>query len=542
MQVQAPLAQGMVCAPQPYAVDAAVDVLERGGNAMDAAITAGLIQGVVSPHMCGLGGYLVATIHQPGSSAPESVDGPAVAGSGTTPDMWADRFERFGPTGWGYILRDQVNDCGYTSICVPGSVKALDHMHRKWGSLPWADLFEPAADLAEGGWRMMDRTARVWQRWPEAPGGISPLEVVQRNPEASRIFLTETGKPPLVNQPVSNPDHGTSLRHVAKFGAEDFYRGEMKERMAADLEANGSFVTAGDLEAYALPPSVPVCGSFKGWDVSASAPPHGGATVVAILNIMERLCTEPGLEPDSPRYLYLLAMAMKAAFADRNPHMADPEFEAVPTDWMMDPARADHWVDIIQRGDPIKVSFQPQGSKDTTHVSVVDRQGLCVSLTHSLGSASGVVTPGMGFMYNNSMVNFHPLPGHPNSIAPGKGRTTGMSPTIVTRGGLPRLILGAPGSTMIITSVAQVLLNTLLWGMNVKEAVDAPRLDCQGDLIRMHARFPRQTVERVANMHPAERTGYSRGGFAIVHAIAIDEAGSVTGVADPGADGMAVAV
>ena len=542
MQVQAPLAQGMVCAPQPYAVDAAVDVLARGGNAVDAAIAAGLVQGVVSPHMCGLGGYLVATVYPPGSSAPESVDAPALAGSGTTPDMWADRFESAGPTGWGYILRDQVNDCGYTSICVPGSVKGLDHMHRQWGSLPWAELFEPAADLAEGGWRMMDRTARVWQRWPEAPGGVSPLEVVQRNPEASRIFLNESGKPPLVNQHVSNPDYGTSLRHVARHGADDFYHGEMKKRMAADLEANDSFVTGDDLEAYALPPSVPVRGSFRGWDVSASAPPHGGATVVAILNIMERLCAEPGLEPDAPRYLYLLAMAMKAAFADRNPHMADPQFAEIPTEWMMDPARADHWAEAILRGDPIKVSFQPQGSKDTTHVSVVDRQGLCVSLTHSLGSASGVVTPGLGFMYNNSMVNFHPIPGHPNSIAPGKGRTTGMSPTIVTRGGLPRLVLGAPGSTMIITSVAQVLLNSLLWGMNVTEAVGAPRLDCQGDNIRMHARFPRQTVERVAHLHPVERTGYSRGGFAIVHAIAIDEAGSATGAADPGADGMAVAV
>lgn len=542
MQVHAPLAQGMVCAPQPYAVDAAVDVLARGGNAMDATIAAALVQGVVSPHMCGLGGYLVATVHPPGSSAPESVDAPAVAGSGTTPDMWADRLEQLGPTGWGYILRDQVNDCGYTSICVPGSVKGLDHMHRQWGSRPWADLFAPAADLAEGGWRMMDRTARVWQRWPEAPGGVSPLEVVQRNPEASRIFLNETGKPPLVNQHVSNPDYGASLRHVARHGAEDFYHGEMKKRMAADLEANNSFVTGDDLEAYTLPPSVPVRGLFRGWDVSASAPPHGGATVVAILNIMERLCAEPGLEPDSPRYLYLLAMAMKAAFADRNPHMADPEFAEVPTEWMMDPARADHWAEVILHGDPIKVSFQPQGSKDTTHVSVVDRQGLCVSLTHSLGSASGVVTPGLGFMYNNSMVNFHPIPGHPNSIAPGKGRTTGMSPTIVTRGGLPRLVLGAPGSTMIITSVAQVLLNFLLWGMDVTEAVGAPRLDCQGDNIRMHARFPRQTVERVAHMHPVERTGYSRGGFAIVHAIAIDETGSVTGAADPGADGMAVAV
>ena len=189
-------------------------------------------------------------------------------------------------------------------------------------------------------------------------------------------------------------------------------------------------------------------------------------------------------------------MALKAAFADRNPYLGDPEFVDVPIDWMISKERGAEWRQHIAAGRPIVVDYVPPEPPDTTHVSVVDRHGNCVALTHSLGSGSGVITPGMGFIYNNSMCNFNPLPGTANSIAPRKSRTTGMAPTVVYRDGKPVLVIGAPGGTKIITSVLQVLLNILDFGMSPSEAVLAPRFDCQGDLITCQPRIPGYCARR----------------------------------------------
>ncbi len=543
MSFQHNLDQGMVCAPQPYAVDAGTDILQQGGNAVDAALVAAFVQGVIDPHMCGPGGYLLVTMKRPEDDHPFVLDAPALAGVLTSPDMWEDRYLRPNPMGWGYFLRDHVNDVGYTSICTPGSIKGMQTMQEQWGTLPWQDLFPHAIEMAVEGHRVLARTASVWQRVAECPEELVPMDYIRRNAEASRLYLKDDGSPPRVNDWFRNPDQGKTLEHLAQAGANDFYTGELAQRMTTDLARHGAYVTAEDFRNYTLPEVEPTCGRFGEYSITTAPAPHGGATLVAILNIMETFRDEPGLEPSSPRYLYLLGMAMKAAFADRNPHMADLRHEDVPIDWMISRERAQYWHDVIEAGDPIHVSFVPEGSRDTTHVTTVDRTGMCVAFTHSLGSSSGVITPGLGFMYNNSMVNFHPLPGHPNSIAAGKGRTTGMAPTIVSRGDQPVLVLGAPGSTRIITSVAQVILNVLLWQMDVATAVHAPRIDCQGDEIQLQARIPRRTCEAIAAWHPVKRIGFSHGGMALVHAIALDpKTGRVTGGADSGTDGMAVGV
>ena len=537
------LQRGMVCAPQPYAVDAGVAVLAQGGNAFDAALVAALVQGVVNPHMSGPGGYMLLTQYRPETGAVEAVDGPALAGALTSPDMWEDRYQRPNPMGWGFFLKDHVNDAGYTSICTPGTIKGFQHMLEQWGTLSWGDLFAPAVAMAEEGHKIMARTANVWLRQPEHPEELVALDYVKSNAEASRIYLQPDGTPYRVGHWFRNPDYGKSLRHLAKYGADDFYRGEFGERMAQDIALQGGYVTHADFQNYELPPAEGVKGTFGEYEITSAPAPHGGPTLIAILNIMETFQDEPGLAPDSPRFLYLLGMAMKAAFADRNPYMADPRCVEVPLDWMISKERAAHWHDVIVGGEPIHVAFTFPGSPDTTHVTVVDKWGNCVALTTSLGSSSGVITPGLGFMYNNSMINFQPLPGHLNSIAPGKARTTGMAPTVVTRQGRPILVLGAPGATRILNSIAQVVLNCLMFGMDVTAAVDAPRIDCQGDEILVQARVPQMVCDEIAQWHPVTRLAYSRGGLALVHAIAIDADSSVvTGAADAGADGMAVGI
>jgi gamma-glutamyltranspeptidase/glutathione hydrolase len=312
--------------------------------------------------------------------------------------------------------------------------------------------------------------------------------------------------------------------------------------MSVDLADNGSHVTAEDLGRYAPRDVAPITGIYRDFTVATSMPPHGGPTLLAILNILEGYDLT-ALSHNSPEYIYLVSMAMKAAFADRNRTMADSAFVDVPLDWMVSKERAGEWRDAIDAGREIQVPPSTGESPHTTHISAVDDGGCCVALTHSLGSSSGVITPGLGFIYNNSMVNFHPLPEHPNSIAPGKSRTTGMTPTIVFEDDQPVLVLGAPGATRIITSSVQVILNVLDFGMSISDAVLAPRFDCQLNNIRCQARIPEYVCAQVRKRHPVERTSQSYGGFALVHGIAIDsETGALSGAADPGADGMALAV
>ncbi len=270
--------------------------------------------------------------------------------------------------------------------------------------------------------------------------------------------------------------------------------------------------------------------------------PHGGPTLLAILNILEAYDLG-SYRHNSAEYIHLVAQAMKAAFADRNLHLGDTEHVDVPLEWMVSKERAADWQTRIDADEPIRVAFTPSEPPDTTHVSVVDGEGNAIALTHSLGASSGVITPGMGFMYNNSMINFHPFAGHPNSIAPGKSRTSGMTPTIVYDGDRPALVIGAPGATRIITSIAQVIVNVLDFGMSAADAVHAPRFDCQGDLIRCQMRIPEAVCAEVRKKHPIEQMAQSHGGLGLVHAVTIDSAtGELAGGADTGAGGMALEV
>ena len=539
---------GMIVAPQPMAVEEGAKVLASGGNAIDAAVTCAAVQSVVSPHSCGVGGYLIlslALVDDPGGGAKcrfVALDAPALAGSGVAPEMWETAALRPNPDGWGYFLQGKLNDLGYQSICVPGTVKGLALMLERWGTISWQQAIAPAARTAEEGFMVDAHLAAGWKSEARHPEGSSPLDYIRGNAEASRIYLRENGAPHEAGETLRNPDYARTLLQLVQDGPEGFYRGDLAHRITQDLAANGSFVTASDLFDYRLREPEPLVGTYGDCTVSTSPPPHGGPTLLALLNILEGYDLA-ALRHNSPEYIYLVSMAMKAAFADRNPHLGDPEFVDVPLSHLTSKGRAEEWRRRIDRREDINVAFVPPEPPDTTHVSVLDKHGNCVALTHSLGSSSGVISPGLGFMYNNSMVNFHPWPGHPNSIAPRKSRTTGMTPTIVHKGGHPLLVVGAPGATRIITSVAQVILNVLDFGMSVSDAVLAPRFDCQGDLIKCQARIPEFVCAEVRRKHPIQRLPQSHGGLALVHAIAIDQqSGKLTGAADAGAGGMALEV
>ena len=536
---------GMVVAPQPTAVEEGAKVLLGGGNAIDAAVTAAFVQFLLDPHSCSAGGYVSLNLHLAEGAAPGPVllDGPALAGSRVREDMWQDIVIRPSPDGWGYFLQGKVNDIGYQSVCTPGSIKALAATLQRWGTISWQQALAPATRIAAEGFIVSMELAARWKDPAPYPEASSAIEGIRNNAEASRIFLKADGSPREAGERMRNPDYARTFERLAASGAEDFYHGELAKDIASDMEANGGFVTAADLADYTLRDPEPVWGSYRNHRIATNQPPHGGPTLVAILNILQGYDLG-ALAHNSAEYVYLVSMAMKAAFADRNRWLADPDFVDVPLQQMISADRSEHWRRIIDTGEPIEVSRGETGAPDTTHVTVVDAAGNCMSLTHSRGSGSGgVITPGLGFMYNNSMVNFHPYPGDPNSIVPRKGRTTGMTPTIVYAGDKPRLVLGAPGATRIITSVLQVILNVIDFDMSISDAVLAPRFDCQGDLIKCQARIPELVCAEVRKRHPIERMPQSHGGLALVHAIHMDPAtGQLSGAADTGAGGMALEV
>jgi gamma-glutamyltranspeptidase/glutathione hydrolase len=533
----------MICAPQPLAVEEGAKVLMRGGNAYDAALACACMQFVLDPHSCGLGGYLLLAHHRANEPGPAQIlDAPAVAGSRVHPTMWEQAVLGPNPGGWGFFLKDQVNDNGYQAICVPAIVRGLQAIHQRWCTLPWADLLAPAIATAENGFTVGAHLAGRWKDKPLFYEDSSLRQKLDVSPDAGRIYLKPDGTPYDKGDLLRNGDYANSLRRLANFGAEEFYTGELARKMAADLAAHDSWITADDLKNCAIRDELPVVTTYRGYSIVTSQAPHGGPTLAAMLNILEGYDLS-ALAHNSPEYIHLVAMAMKGAFADRNRTLGDPRFVDVPLEEMLSLARAAYWRDVIDSGRPIDTSRIQSGPPSTTQVTVVDAAGNCVSLTHSLGSSSGVITPGLGFMYNNSMVNFHPYAGHPNSIAAGKGRTTGMTPTVVLDDGQPVLVLGAPGATRIITAVLQVILNRLDFGMSMSDAVLAPRIDCQGETIFCQSRIPEFVCAEVRKKHPIRRIPDAHGGMALVHAIAIKPGtGELEGAADTGADGMALLV
>lgn len=534
---------GMIVAPQPEAVEVGAKVLAEGGNAYDAALACAFIQFIVDPHSCGVGGYLLLTSQPAGVSEPQPIlDAPALAGSRVSAAMWEEDVIGPNPGGWGFFLKGRVNEDGYLSICIPGAVRGLEAIHSRWCTKSWKDLIEPAVELAQAGWRVGAHQAARWKDEAQYYEGAPLSEKLRVTPEAARIYLKPAGSTFGAGETIRNPDYAQTLSRLAAEGASDFYTGSLAADMTADLAKHGSFVTPQDLADYKIRDEEPAVTEYRGYTVQTSQPPHGGPTLAAILNILEGYDLR-SLGHNSPRYIHLVSMAMKAAFTDRNATLADPRFVDVPLEWMTSSDRAQQWRDAIDAGRPFETPSIQTGAPSTTHVSVVDGHGNCVSLTHSLGSSSGVITPGLGFMYNNSMLNFYPHAGHPNSIEPRKGRTTGMTPTIVSKDGKPVLVIGAPGATRIITAVLSVILNHVDFKMPIVEAVLAPRFDCQGDMIYCQARIPESVCAEVRRKHDIVRLPQSHGGLALVHAVAIDEeTGRLSGAADAGAGGMALLV
>lgn len=534
--------RGMVVCPQPEAAESGAEILKAGGNAVDAAVACALAQTVVDPLMCGIAGFGTAAVYVPGNNVHEYFDFHATAPGNARPDMWADLLEGEARDGFGFFIKDRLNDIGYQSIATPGTLRGLEAMHAAHGRLPWAEVVAPAVDWARHGYFVRPGMYAFWN--DEATlGRASNRERLAFSASGRTLYCKADGSPKSIGTPIVNPDMANVLERIGRVGADDFYRGEIAAAIVEDMQRHGGLISKTDLEDYQVVRQKPLFGRYRDRVVATNQPPGGGAMLLEMLHALDQFDLA-SIPHNSPEYIAILCEIMKQATVDKDRHIGDPAYVDVPLDHLLSAERAAATADAVRSGQRVEVTRVNPGHavpRDTTHLSVVDGDGNCVSLTHSLAMPAGAITPGLGFMYNGCMGVFDPRPGRAGSIAPGKRRFTSSCPTIVFRDGKPEIVLGAPGGTQIAMGVLQAILNVVDRGMTMQEAVSAPRFSSTSNAIDICNRVPRAVARQLEQRgYEVIRNPYN---YTIgwVHAVRLSD-GRLEGGADPGRDGVAYSV
>ena len=531
--------KGVVVAPQPEAAEAGLDILNAGGNAVDAAIAVAFVQGVVDPLMCGIAGFGSMAIYDPISGTHEYIDFHAPAPGVATNDMWADLIEGEARDGFGFTLKGRVNDIGYQSICVPASLRGYATAHARHGKLPWADLLNHAISWARKGWVVRPHVDEFWSD-PGTMGRVANTERLKHTPGARALYCRDDGSPKQTGDLVKNPDLAGTLSVIAEKGADAFYTGEIARAILADMQLNCGLISATDLAGYAATINYPLISKYREFTITTNKPPGGGLMLSQMLNILEHFDLKT-IGHNSVEYVRIVCEAMKYATIDKDYGIGDPAFVDVPSNQILSKDYSAELAERIKRGEKADVSrFDPSAQcKDTTQISIVDKNGCCVSMTHSLGMPSGVVTEGLGFMYNGCMGVFDPRPGQVGSIAPGKSRFSSIVPSIVFRGDDPYVVIGAPGATQIAMGVLQAVINVLDFDCTMSEAVSLPRFSATSNAIDVTNRIPHYITSQLEELGYEVIRSPRSFGIAWVHGVRITDKG-LEGGADPGTDGVAL--
>lgn len=536
-----PRAKSMIVAPQPEAVDAGANVLRAGGNALDAAVACALTQGVVDPLMCGLGGFGVLHIYDPATERHVVFEGLSACPLETREDQWADQYLGDTTDGFGYVVKGFVNEAGAMSVSAPPVLKLMSRAHAEFGKLGWSDLFTDAIAQAEGGWLIRPHVYTVFTQDERKYGRMNYGEKLALTADGRRIYLNTDGGYKKPGSLVLNPDLARTLRTIAAEGAESFYSGEIARRMIDDVRAQGGILSMDDLASVRVTEASPLKIDYRGWEVAVPRPPFGGAFVAQILRTLENFDLV-SMGHNSPEYIRVLSEAMKIALRDREEFVGDPDYMEKPVEDLLAPEYARRCAENIRRGEKADIVRRAVGeSKHTTHISAIDERGMVVSFTHTLGNPSGFIVKDAGFMLNGGMSTYDPIPGRRNSMKPGKRRYSTMSPTLVLDAGLPVMTVGAPGASWIGPAVTQVLLNTLDWGMDIQEAISAPRVVSTSNAIDISNRIPHGTQRALEAMGYPVRRSHLSYAFAGVHGIT-KFAGALRGGADPQRDGYAAGI
>ncbi|NNF12690.1 MAG: gamma-glutamyltransferase [Gemmatimonadetes bacterium] len=470
---------GMVVTTDEYASQVGTDILREGGNAVDAAIAVQFALAVVNPEAGNIGGGGFMVLRTPDDET-AALDYREKAPLAATRDMFLDEE--------GNLTDKSV--VGHLAVGVPGTVAGMWQAWERYGSLDWEALVAPAVELAEG--------FEVKERFLGSLGSTMVASLTAF--EASAVqFLPREGQPPLVGDTLRQPDLAATLRRIIEDGPDGFYAGETADLIVAEMERGGGIITHEDLATYQAAWRAPVSFEYRGHRVISMPPSSsGGPTMAEMGNILE-LYDLTAMDWHGPEMIHLYAEAWKRSFADRNYYLADPDFVEMPLERMTSDAYAAERASTIgmDRATPsteIEPGLGPAFSEgeNTTHYSIVDAQGMAVSVTTTINSwyGSKVTVTGAGFVLNNEMDDFAAKPGTPNqfglvqgennAVAPGKRMLSAMTPSIVLDpSGELLMVTGTPGGSTIITTVFQTISNVIDYGMNVVQAVNAPRVHHQ---------------------------------------------------------------
>ena len=500
----------MVAAKHPWAVEAAADVLERGGNAVDAAVTAAFGVAVVEPWMSGLAGAGFMTI-QMASGRRAVIDYFSRAPRMARPDLY-ELTEDFATTGVGFGgVKDEANAYGALSVATPGMVHGMATALESFGTRKLAEALEPAIQFAEEGFQI---------DWYQGMLIASQQGVIRRDPETSRIFLTNGLPPaPLFGKPnprLKQPELAWTLRQIAERGADGFYGGEVAERIARHVQSLGGILSVEDLADYRATVVDPLVLPYRDVELVLIPYQSGGTTIGETLRILEGFDL-PSLGHNSARSLHLVTEASRRSSADRLAYLGDPDFVSI--DWQRLTSaeyaaerRAEIHPERASRPRPGSgiareqvASTAAAASADegcTTHLSVVDKDGNMVSLTQTLTLlfGSAVTVPGTGVLLNDNMNLFDPRPGQANSVGPRKRPASSMAHVVAVRGGQPVLAVGAPGGRRIMDTCLQMVLNVLDFGLDIQESCGAPLIDSSGPELLVDDRIPASTRQRLRDM------------------------------------------
>lgn len=527
--------QGMVATTDAYATRIGLDVLQRGGNAVDAAVAVGFALAVVHPQAGNIGGGGFAIIRlADGQTA--ALDFRETAPLQLTPQYYLDGEGR--PT--------DASQTGHLASGVPGTVAGLWEMHQRYGAMSWPDLVEPAIELAEDGFIVGERLHDAL---------TAKQMTLTRFPTTRQIFFPG-GEPVRVGTSLRQGELGETLRAIAAGGKAAFYQGRIADFIVQEMRDGGGLITHDDLRRYQARWRDPLVLDYRGHTIISMPPPSsGGVALAEILNILEGYdLAELGFH--SPESIHLIVEAFRRAFADRNYYLGDPDYVDMPIERLISEEHAAELRAGISRNRASssesfnRVPVISEGS-NTTHFSIVDPRGNAVSLTYTINSSfgSGVVVSRAGFFLNNEMDDFTVRPGYPNQfglvqgeanlVGPGRRPLSAMTPTIVLDPqGRLRAVLGSPGGPKIITAVAQTILNVIDLGMDVRTAVDAPRVH--------HQLLPDQIEVENNGLDPATTQALrvighqvvtGAGYFGDVQLILRATGGTLTGASDPRREG-----
>ncbi|ELH9339400.1 gamma-glutamyltransferase [Campylobacter jejuni] len=469
---------GLVLSSHELANKIGKEVLDKGGNAIDAAVAVGYALAVVHPAAGNIGGGGFAVIHL-ANGENTTLDFREMAPLKASRDMYLDSK--------GEVIKD-ASTIGYLAAGVPGTVKGMSAMLDRYGTMKLKDLMAPAIKLAEKGYLINDRQEQTM---------LEAKDMFKEFPSSSKYFLKKDGNTYKSGDLFVQKDLAKTLKLIAKEGPDAFYKGKIADLIAADMAKNKGIITKEDLAQYQAIWRKPVEGTYRGYDIISMSPPSsGGAHIIEILNIMENANIE-NLGFASSKTLHIMVEAMRQAYADRSEYMGDPDFVKIPLDKLTSKEYAKEIYAKIPKDKALPSSKVKPGlgqiheGHNTTHYSVLDSKGNAVSITYTINASygSGAAVEGAGFLLNDEMDDFSIKPGVPNlyglvggeanAIEPKKRPLSSMSPTIILKDGKVFMVVGSPGGSRIITTVLQVISNVIDHKMDISTAVESPRFHMQ---------------------------------------------------------------